>query len=300
MFTKIPTRVLRSLCIALGFILSFSMLNVQSASAVDLRVLTWNSTGESANNATELRNEINYLNGRYPRDPVKAIFNQEAKKLSGGDIYNMLNNTGAGGIGLNYTRPPRHITELINGTGRGYNALAHNTVTITQPLTHQNYTTDPIFHTWQKTLNPSQSNTVNDEVKNFRPPVYMEFNYSGRNVRLITWHAPIGQSGILKGCTTQGLAPLDAFLFLEQSSLINNTTGIDIIIIAGDLNMTSKDLKTKCQGYEPLKKFDGESSNLDHILAWRPSGGTVNYLEPRSTSSPSSDDHNIFSSRVNW
>ena len=151
----------------------------------------------------------------YPVNPVEAILNQEAKKSSGGNIYNMLNNAGASGIGLNYTRPQWHITENINGTRRGYNALADNTITITQPLTHQNYTADAIFQAWKNKLTLSQRNTVDNEVQNFRPPVYNEFTYSGQKVRLITWHAPLGQSGLLKGCTTQGKAPLDAFLFLE-------------------------------------------------------------------------------------
>ena len=64
--------------------------------------------------------------------------------------------------------------------------------------------------------------------------------------------------------------------------------------------MKPKDLQTSCQGYEPLQNFDGESNNLDHILAWRPSGGAVNYYEARRKQSMISKDHDIFSCRVNW
>lgn len=263
----------------------------------DLRILTWNSTGEDNYKAAELRNEINYLNVTYPGTPTKVVLNQEAQAPANGPIYNMLNDTGGAGIGPNYTRPPMHIQEMIGGGGRGYTALTHNTLGVTVPLRLHDYTQDAIFTTWVNSLYPSQRTTVWNEVANWRPPAYMQFNYANNVVRLITWHAPLGRSGLLVGCTTRGGAPLDAFLFLEQSRLLNRVAGVDIVIIAGDLNMTAQDLSTTCQGYEPLAAFTGESNNLDHILGWR-HGAPVNYAEARAVRS--SSVHDIFSCRVSW
>jgi len=264
----------------------------------DLRILTWNSTGEDVNKSSELLAEITYLNTTYPATPVMVVLNQEAQNAAGGAIYTMLDWAGAGGVGPNYTRPPAHITERPNGGGAGYTEMPYNTIVVTAGLGLYSYAGDPAFTGWVSALSPQQQATAWNEVTGWRPPAAMELTYAGNTVRLITWHAPLGLSGLLTGCTTKGGAPLDAFLFMDQSNVLRGANNPDIVIIAGDLNMTSSDLAAKCHGYEPLASFTGESSWLQHILAWLPNGGNVQFLEPRRV--PSSSVHDIFSCRVSW
>jgi hypothetical protein len=264
----------------------------------DLRIVTWNSTGESAAKAGELLAEINYLNATYPATPVMVVLNQEAQNAAGGAIYAMLNIAGAGGIGAAYTRPPAHIQEMLTGGGAGYTELDSTAVAVTAGLTLHNYLADPTFVAWVGALPPNQQTTARNEVTAWRPPAAMELTCGGDTVRLITWHAPLGLSGLLTGCTTTGGAPLDAFLFLDQSDILQGANNPDIVIIAGDLNMTSADLAAKCYAYEPLAQFTGVSSNLDHIVAWLPNGGAPQFFEARSVAS--SSVHNIVSCRVSW
>lgn len=267
-----------------------------------LRILTWNSTGEDPHKANELLNEINFLNAAHPQAGVHIILNQEAQQAAGGAICAMLDNPGIGGIGGNYNRPSRRTSELIGGGGAGYTVLTHATLPVLTPLPH-NYGADQAFIGWLHGLYPGQRQTAQYEVGRWRPPVCMDFHYQNRGVRLITWHAPLDASGLLQGCTTpRGGAPLDAFLFLDRSGLLHPGPAVDIVVVAGDLNMTALNLKTRCCGYEPLPGFAGvtSASGLDHIIACRPGPGrrTVDFHEARSVRSASV--HDIFSCRLSW
>ena len=285
--------------------LSLCTLDVHAAFAEDFRIVTWNSTGEQPPRDTTLRDEVNALNNAYPATPTRSILNQEALQAISGAIYNMLNNPAVppNGLGPNYQRPPQHTTENLNGTGRGYNALLANNLTINQGLTLHNYQNDATFTNWVNSLSQAQQTIVWNEVNRWRPPVSMGLQTaSGQTVRLMTWHAPLDVSQLLSACPQPaGGAPLDAFLFLEQSSLLNNVAGINIVIIAGELNMTQGDLQNTCGGlYEPLSNFEGVSSNLDRILAWRPVGANPTFFENRRTPTPGLSPHDIFSARVHW
>jgi len=261
-----------------------------------LRILTWNSKGEDVFRATTLRHEINTLNNAVPTQPVGIIVHQEAQQPATGAITMMLNDGTAAGLGPNYTRPPRHITEHATA-GMAYNVLVHNTVNVTTLLQRHNYATDATFGGWINRVPQHIRNRVIEESQQFRPPVYMDFTYAANAIRLITWHAPLGDSAFLTGCRTKGRAPLDAFLFIDQSALL--TPHFDLYIIAGDLNMTKKDLGTNCHGYEPLDDFGGETSHVDHVLAWRPNGAQPTYSQARAVGAPPSD-HCMFSCVVNW
>jgi hypothetical protein len=260
-----------------------------------LRIVTWNSTGEDAVKAAELSREMSFLNNNYPAAPVRLVLNQEAQQGTGGAIYAMLNDPGV--LGPAYTRPPAHIPEMPNGGGCGYTALAHGTLAVTLGLRLYDYGTDASFQAWLAKLPPRQRETASREVERWRPPAVMELTCDGSLVRLITWHAPLDQSGVLTGCTTEGGAPLDAFLFMDQSRVLPGSNKPDIIIIAGDLNMTDSDLGTSCSQYEPLRHFAGKSSGLDHILAWSRSG-TAKFVEAERFGSHSV--HDIFTCRVVW
>lgn len=269
----------------------------------DLRVVTWNSTGENPQKALELQAEIAYLNATYAANPAKIILLQEGKQAANGDIYNMLNTDPANAvtqvsIGPNYQRPIRHITEDALG-GRGYTVVTSNDITVNQNLTLHNYANDVTFQNFLNTQSSGTAKQINQLLSNMRPPAAMQFTYGGETIRLITWHAPLGPSTYLSACQSlDGKGTLDAFFFLDQSSLINDVNGIDLIIVAGDLNATSADLSRPCGQYVPLRNFTGETVHLDHIMGYSPMNVNIGYYETRTVNS--SSVHGIMSSRIHW
>jgi hypothetical protein len=255
----------------------------------DLRIITWNSKGESQQKATELQNEINAINALYAATPVDLILIQEAKNAANGDIYTAL------------TPPaPAHITEMPNGQRAGYIAkVCHPATTVvSRPLQLLDYDTDSEFGDWKKKAIPRTLRLINTQAKNMRPPASFDFTHQGASIRLITWHAPLERPLVMEGYTMAGGACLDAFLFLDNSSLIEDTSSFDLVVIAGDLNAKSDALKEDYGGYVPLDDFEGESNHLDHIIAYRPKGGQITFHEARATAS--SSDHKIFSCRIHW
>lgn len=257
----------------------------------DLRIVTWNSTGENPVKAVEIGAIPGILAPMYPANPnVDVYLIQEAQNGPGGAISLHL-----GGL-AGHTM--HHLAEQPGGGGAGYICATRNAAAaVVVPLTLYNYAVDPNFGAHIAPL-PGIVNVMN------RPPAYTVLTVAGSTVLLITWHAPLGVSllPIIVGAMPGG-ALIDAFIALDNSQLIQAPAAVaggpvHIVIIAGDLNVTAAGLAGVYGGYNPLNNFNGLSHHLDHILAWRPVGGAWNVVEGHNTASTSV--HDIMSARVNW
>lgn len=274
----------------------------------DLRIVSWNSTGENLAKAAELdavRVALTGLNPLYPVYPnVDIYLIQEAQQLPGGAISVALNNFG----GYNIS----HIPEQVGGGGRGYICATRNaSVNVLQPLQLWDYNIDPINTLWRQNLPPgfnlADSTGIGVGGQTARTPAYTILQVGGQLVVLVTWHAPIGVSmlPIIMGAM-QGGALIDAYLALENSQLVQNPNAVvgvpnvaSLVVVAGDLNATAAALGQAYGAFVPLNNFnDGYSNNVDHILAWRNGGGILNVVEGNNT--PSTSVHNIISARVQW
>lgn len=273
-----------------------------------MRIISWNSRGETYAKGQELQQAQAWLAANYGGNhpDVDAFVIQEAQNAAGGPVRNMMNTDPANGVtlvslGANINRPPDHTTELVTGGGDGYLCCTHTNVTINTHLALWNYGADATLTGWMTSLNMTQRGAMM-AARTQRPPAYTELTVGGTPVFLITWHAPLGVSG-LGAETMPGGGLIDAYLVLEQSNLLTQAqtyAGANgVVIIAADLNTTENGLKKKYWGlYKPLRNFRGLGNHLDHILAWKPGGGNV--VVDQGHNSATSSDHNMISARVTW
>lgn len=264
----------------------------------NLNVLTWNSTGETAQGAAALQGVINYVtaNGWQPH----VIVVQEAGAAPGGAIYQML-----AGLGGAYNQPPAHAPEGGPG-GRGYLLLTHFTVQGQGTFATANLGADPTLQAWINANIPSLAGrqTAYQELGTMRMPACATLQFGGRLVPFLTWHTPRNTGGLLPG-TVQGGAMLDAFLFLQKSGYyvplpapgMNN-----LGVIAGDLNATQVGLQLPT-GYPALPfvlpGFVGITNNLDHILG-HPNPGQANPTFANHGAFQATGTHDILVSTVTW
>lgn len=250
-----------------------------------IRIVSWNSTGESPPKFTQLEGVAPQIATLYPAFPnIDIYLIQEAQNGIGGAIHTGLS------VLPGYT--VHHIPEQPTGGGRGYICATRNAlVTVNIPLALYDYAMDPNWGAIN-TL-PGIDNVLQ------RPPAYTVLTITGQRVLLITWHAPIGPSllPIIVG-TMPGGGLIDAYVALANCQLITNPAAVaggpvDRLIVAGDLNTTGAGLQNHYSGFRPLDNFNGLSHHLDHILA---NGGFV--VEGHHEESLSV--HHMMSSRVHW
>lgn len=260
----------------------------------DLRVISWNSTGENPMKAGELAAAAGWLAANYLGHPhVDVFLIQEAQNGAGGAIDLWLNALPG------YTI--HHIAEQLGGGGAGYICATRNaSVTVTTGLTLWNYAADPNFLGWGGHL-AIQPGVWTGAA---RVPAYTVLTVAGQNVLLVTWHAPLGPSllPIIVGAMPGG-ALIDAYLALDNSQLLQHPAALigaapDITIIAGDMNVTAAGLAANYGGYTPLQNFQGVNNHLDHILARAPVGTVVTFNE--SHNSVTTSVHNMLSTRIHW
>ncbi|MFU7205100.1 hypothetical protein ACM74Z_25715 [Pseudomonas aeruginosa] len=258
-----------------------------------IRILTWNSTGESFPKAASLAAEA-ATHAAHATHPVIDIYLiQEAQQGAGGAISNYL--TGLAGYTVH------HIHENLGGGGKGYICATRNaSVTVSTPLALWNYAADPGFMAWAGHTALQASSWTPPA----RTPAYSLLQVGGSNILLITWHAPLGVSllPIIVGSMSGG-ALIDAYLALDQSGLLNNpmlAIGVvpDFIVIAGDMNAKPAALGKSYAGYTPLDNFTGVANNLDHIMATSPPHTAFNFSEDYSAATAST--HDILCARMNW
>jgi hypothetical protein len=273
-----------------------------------MRIISWNSTGESYTKGQELQQAQAWLAGNYigANPDVDVFVIQEAQNSSGGPIYTMMNTHPANlttlvTLGGNINRPPDHSPEKTNGGGAGYLCCTHTNVTINTNLTLWDYAADGTLTGWLGRLGYKEKLAMQAAAAQ-RPPAYAEFTVGGTPVFLITWHAPLGVSQ-LNAETMPGNGLVDAFCVMENSGLLPRAQAYagqnGVVIIAGDLNTTAVGLKKKYWNvYRPLINFAGLGHHLDHILAWKP--GLGNPTVDQGHNSTTSSVHNMISARVSW
>lgn len=282
----------------------------------DLRVVTWNSTGEADGRGAELVAATQQINTDYATDvPVQLIAIQEAN-ATGGSIQTALTNSAP--FNTQFVQPHTLIREhdMAAQTGRvgvskayrlshmaTHATVANNLTSVAGPhLVDLRPTSDAGVNTYinSKSFSPRKEVDVREAAKNMRFPVYQRFTYGGGSVHFFTWH--VEQRAHWLGATFltasfEGPALIEAFAFLQQSTFYTNVknslTGNDVLIIAGDLNISERDV----QGV--FSNFVGYSQNLDHILAYSPS---MNLDVDQGEDYDESDygPHNLLTARVRW
>ena len=289
----------------------------------DLRVLTWNSGGEADGRGLALANVVNAINALYAGDvPVQLIAIQEANVGAGGSIAAAL----ANGAPFNvFVQPPGHCREHLPPPAQPFRiapskaylmswmdtaagaAAANNLAAVGIPVSLVNL--DPANDAGVNNfingfgMPPFQLAMVRQAAANMRWPVYQAFTYGAvpATVHFFSWHAPLLVNWLnanFSGNALQGPALPEAFLFFQASSfytnIINNLTANDMVIIAGDLNMTLADIAQP--GFFNL--FVGASNGLEHVLAYSPSANLA--VDQGWSIQADFRPHWIVSARVRW
>lgn len=262
-----------------------------------LNVITWNSTGESQPKADRLYEVIQYVTSRGWQP--QAILVQEANAGPGGPIATMLANLAGG-----YVSPPARVREG-GSHSRSYLLTTHASVQGQPSFAQANLATDGLLLTWiRNSMSLRMQQIAIDELQGMRMPAIALLGVGVSQVRLMTWHTPIGPGPILGG-TAAGGANLDAYLFLQHSghyAQLNAPGAGNVSVIAGDLNTTRHGLQTPLnypQLQHLLPGFDGFGFGLQHILGRTQAG------QPAPTVSndgyfDAPGDHKILVGTVNW
>lgn len=279
-----------------------------------IRVVTWNSTGEDANKAAHLANVVNQENaaavGPPPSAPVTLVVIQEGA-VANGALYAALND----GAPFNtFVHPPETSREGPQGGYRmkryllGWETAGAFAVTappVAAALQRINLSTDPgIVNYINNHVGSTKRQGYLTALKSLvRPPVWRQFTVGGRTVTFVSWHAPLG-SGLpsyfpdhLFGSWSQGYR--DAFVLWENSNWyathIHAMAAGDIAILAGDMNAYSFEINRVLNGWI------GVNHNLTHILAYTPAGNSTvapagNWANPPGVSGA----HSIVCGLVSW
>ncbi len=292
-----------------------------------VRLLTWNSTGESqvkAQHLTEVaeleNNDAAAKRQRNPGSeedpPVSIVVIQEASR--DGAIRAALGNRAAnqpfsdfaernGGAVVEESKEGgtgRQMRYLITWLERGNYALTAQGAAFTKI----DLCTDigVSAHLQRQVPNKDRRKAIQDKMAVWRMPAFRDLEVGGSKVRFITWHAPTMGQKLPYDRWSFGVR--DAFFLWGMSSWytnnIKNLPPQDIAILAGDLNATAANLQDVLDGW------DGASTKFDHVLAYRnlPVPGGVQVSDdfsydpnsPPETRKKDYGDHRIVVAKVNW
>lgn len=264
----------------------------------NLNVVSWNSTGETAQGAADLHGVIQYVTAAGWQPHVIVV--QEANAAPGGAIHTML-----AGLGAAYNQPPAHAVEGGPG-GRGYLLTTHTSVGGQGTFARYDLATDHVLQAWAAaSLSLAAQQIAAQELATMRMPAAATLTFQGLTVPFLTWHAPRGPGQVLAGATLQGGANPDAYLFLQNSNahVVLAGPGMgNLGLIAGDLNVTVQQINGPT-GLPPMPRvlpgWSGVSDNLDHILG-HPQAGQPDPTFSNSGNFPASGTHRILVSTVTW
>lgn len=259
-----------------------------------LKVMTWNSRGESPAKAAFLQNLIlhnqNFQNW-YP--DVIAI--QEAA-VGGGPIAQMLNGLGVQLPAVYANYPPTGA----NVRGELNLLKLSNSFTAVQPLQSVALATDP-----GSVAAAAQTGIAPFLTQQMRYPARADVLqcFGGRQVNFMTWHTDTGP-GPLPGISAA--VNYAAYWLLQSSNyyttVLNVPPANGISIIAGDLNAYAADLANPTGIPTPqriLPNWFGVSNNLDHIVA-RTAIAKPTFPNAGHYSTGGLSDHDVFVSEVIW
>lgn len=284
----------------------------------DLRIVTWNSTGEGDGQGQVLANTVTNINATYAAGsvPVQIVAIQEAAVYPGSICAAFGQAPFA-----QFVQPPGFCREQLPPPAQPYRVGISRAYRLSWLTSDHNYAfnidtqaADPAL----VNLDPAYDAGVDDYLSNLpvgsrakadivvaagniRWPIYMEFAYHGTTVHFFSWHAPLRYQWLgatYANISLQGPALAEAFLFFQHSSfytnIMRNLSTNDLVIIAGDFNMQQKDLQQR----EMFPQFVGVSEGLDHILAYSRSrhlamGENAAYDTPYGP-------HAILTARIHW
>lgn len=294
----------------------------------DLRLITWNSSGESGNRGQTL---VNFTarqnrNVRANVPPVQVVAIQEAA-VQQGTIGQALANSAP--FSNEFVQPQgfcreHDATQTLRVTPSRSYRLSWMT---NNALPGLNLAVPPGGAGPQLVnLSPNHDNGVDRYIQrlsrnmrvrhdlrvaaaNIRWPVYLHLTYGAvnglpRHVHLFTWHAPLlanwhGANAVhapFPGGVAQALP--EAFEFFQRSDfftrIMQGLAAQDVVIIAGDLNVLPQGMQLPFM----FPQFDGVSDELEHILAYSPSGNVrVGHEHALITPYP---PHTILAAAVHW
>lgn len=279
-----------------------------------VRVVSWNSGGEAGGRGATLALTVTAINGTPP--PVDLVAIQEARVniVPPGSIYATL--SGGAPPFAGFSVPPDHPRELgpgqpfAVGVNRSYlvswqpgtlmaphlvsggPAARVNLAPVLMPMPNG---VETYIAGLGLGLGPTAA--LRQAAANIRPPVRKTFTLTvggiAHNVIFYTWHAELQANWLAATWATVGLGGnpfagpgmYPAFQFFQACDTytadLAGLTANDILIIAGDLNITAADVGNPTI----FPAFIGASSNLSHILVHSPSGAlalaqTANYGTP--------------------
>ncbi|MCB1053693.1 MAG: hypothetical protein KDC71_24025 [Acidobacteria bacterium] len=284
---------------------------------VDLRVLTWNSGGEADGRGATLANDVIGTNNHWGGVPVQLVTIQEAN-VGGGSIAAAL----ANGPPFNtFIQPQGFCREHLPAPAQPYRVMPSKAYRVswlnTDPVAGNNIPTVPAVpalvnldpandagvnaYIINLNLGPLPDASVRQAAGNMRWPVYQLLNRAGRAVHFFTWHAPLRANWLgadVLGIPLQGPGLSIAFTLFQNSTfytnIMNNLALNDLVVIAGDLNITGPDLANPVF----FPNYIGVSENLTHILAYSPNNNMVaNQNLAAVTPFP---PHTILTARIQW
>lgn len=294
-----------------------------------LRVLTWNSTGESKGQGADVLAAVAESNKSFSL-PVQIVAIQEAD-INGGTIADVLAKkppfsaefVQPQGMCLDHAQPPQQAARLqayrLSWMSRSNNPSQN--LSSTGGNNPSLYNLDPTNDPGGLGLYINQAARVAGGGTNTRGanaciaaatlmrwPIYKLLTRAATtgspqsNIHFFSWHAPLKSEWldvdryITAPLSGPGLAA--AFIFLQESTgyknIRANLTANDVLIVAGDLNVYGPDLNADWI----FKGFKGASDNLSHVLAYSPSTAIkVDESYGYDTSSP---PHRIVIAKVTW
>lgn len=292
----------------------------------DIRIITWNSSGEADGRGATLTASATAINGAFFNPavagsvPVQIVTTQEAN-AGGGSISAAL--AAGGGPFANFINPHGFIREHVPpgagqplrvGVSKAYRLAWMNThptaalnigpaAAVAAPaLVNLDPAVDAGVNAWIAGLglSPAIALAVTQAAANMRWPVHQALTYAGVNVHLITWHVELRANwlgaNIYGPIVNQGLP--EAFMFFQNSTfyaaMMAGLGANDLVIIAGDLNATAAEINN------PLffNNFVGITDNLTHILAYSPNG-LMNLVEHQAQVTPF-PPHCLVTARIHW
>lgn len=298
-----------------------------------IRVVTWNSGGEADGRGAALSAATTTVNATPPAADLVAIQEAQVGIAPPGSIYTVLNAAAAPFANFNAPPDhPRELHPPTQPFGVGLNKsylvswragtalapwLASPAAAARIPL---NAVVGPPANGVETYiqglagpggLGPAGVAALRQAAANIRPPVRKVFTLPAGAagapvVFFYTWHAELQANWLGVSWATVGLAAnpfagpgmYPAFRFFQASDTFAGDlaalTANDVLVIAGDLNITAGDL-----GHPTIfPNFVGASNNLSHILAFSPSANLavaqgMHFVTPYPP-------HAIVSAEVQW
>jgi hypothetical protein len=289
-----------------------------------IRLATWNSGGEAHGRDAELVNAVNLANATAPAVELVAIQEARLAWLPPGRIRAIL--SGGAAPFATFAVPPDHVGELGPGQNlavgkkkaflvawdtAGPNALAPVApaarislapVALPAPNGVEAYIDGLPYGNKQKA-------ELRLAARNMRPPVRKEFALAaGGRLYFYTWHAELQAnwgnasypSIALAANPFAGPGMYFAFEFFQNSDPFRAdlaaVTNQDLILIAGDFNVTGADLNHNAAALFP--HFEAVSDNLSHVMAYSPSHALA-LAQPWHHVTPYAP-HCIITTEVQW